>query len=189
MRELLERVGAVQHGHFLLSSGMHSPLYVQCALLLQHPDLAAHVCADLAARFKDAQVQVVVGPAYGGMIVSHEVARALGARALFAERADSVFQLRRSFEIGPGERVLMVEDVVTTGAATREVIGLIERLGGTVVGVGTLVDRSMTHIRFGVPFEALLALEVETFIPGLCPLCKADVPLVKPGSRAAVPAR
>lgn len=181
---LLEETGAFQTGHFLISSGMHSPQYIQIALLLQYPDLAARVCGALAEQFRADRPEVVIGPAYGGMIIAHEVARALGARALFAERVEGRFELRRSFRIAPGERTLLVEDVITTGAATREVKRLVERHGGVVVGVGALVDRSAMPLGFDCRFEALLAVEVDTHIPSLCPLCAQGIPLVKPGGRS-----
>lgn len=180
---LLKETGAFQSGHFLLSSGMHSSQYVQCAQLLQYPQHAAAVGAALGQRFRSARPQVVIGPAYGGMIVAHEVARALGVRALFAERVDGKFELRRQFKIEPGERVLIVEDVVTTGAATGEVKRLVERHGGIVVGVGAIVDRSAGPLSFNCPFEALAALEAPVYLAAMCDLCRADVPLVKPGSR------
>ncbi len=182
---LLKQTGAVQSGHFLLSSGMHSPQYVQCALLLQHPQHASAIGSALAQRFRALWPQVVIGPAYGGMIVAHEVARALGARALFAERVDGKFELRRSFAIAPGERVLVVEDVVTTGAATREVKRLVERHGGIVVGIGAIVDRSAGPLGFECPFEALTPIEAPAYIATMCELCREGVPLVKPGSRPA----
>ena len=181
---LLRQTGAFQTGHFLLSSGMHSSQYIQCALLLQYPEHASRVGAALAERFCGRSPQVVVGPAYGGMIVAHEVARALAVRALFAERVEGRFELRRSFAIAPGERVLVVEDVVTTGAATREVVRLVERLGGVVVGVGAIVDRSAGPLGFSGPFEALATVEAPVYIPSLCELCREGVPLVKPGSRS-----
>lgn len=180
---LLKETGAFQSGHFLLSSGMHSSQYVQCAQLLQHPQHAAAVGAALAQRFRSARPQAVIGPAYGGMIVAHEVARALGVRALFAERVDGKFELRRQFKIDPGERVLIVEDVVTTGAATGEVKRLVERHGGIVVGVGAIVDRSAGPLSFNCPFDALAALEAPVYLAAMCDLCRAGVPLVKPGSR------
>jgi len=180
---LLKETEAFQSGHFLLSSGMHSSQYVQCALLLQHPAHAATVGSALAGRFRALRPQVVIGPAYGGMIIAHEVARALGGRALFAERVEGKFEVRRSFSIGSGERVLVVEDVVTTGAATREVKRLAERLGGVVAGIGAIVDRSAGPLGFDCPFEALASIEAPTFIPGMCELCRQGIPLVKPGSR------
>jgi orotate phosphoribosyltransferase len=180
---LLRETGAFQTGHFLLSSGMHSSQYVQCAQLLQYPHHAAAIGAALAQRFRASRPEVVLGPAYGGMIVSHEVARALGVRALFAERVDGKFELRRQFKINSGERVLVVEDVVTTGAATGEVKRLVERHGGIVVGIGAIVDRSAGPLGFGGPFEALAALEAPVYLAAMCDLCAAGVPLVKPGSR------
>jgi orotate phosphoribosyltransferase len=180
---LLKETGAFQSGHFLLSSGMHSSQYVQCAQLLQYPDHAAAIGAALGQRFRSARPQVVIGPAYGGMIVAHEVARALGVRALFAERVDGKFELRRQFKIEPGERVLLVEDVVTTGAATGEVKRVVERHGGIVVGVGAIVDRSAGPLNFHCSFEALAALEAPVYLAAMCDLCRAGVPLVKPGSR------
>ncbi len=181
--ELLKQTEAFQNGHFLLSSGMHSPQYVQCALLLQHPVHAATVGSALADRFRALRPQVVIGPAYGGMIIAHEVARALGGRALFAERVEGKFDLRRSFSITSGERVLVVEDVVTTGAATREVKRLAERLGGVVVGIGAIIDRSAGPLGFDCRFDALASIEAPAFIPGMCELCRQGIPLVKPGSR------
>jgi orotate phosphoribosyltransferase len=182
---LLKETGAFQSGHFLLSSGMHSSQYVQCAQLLQYPHHAAAVGAALGQRFRSARPQIVIGPAYGGMIVAHEVARALGVRALFAERVDGKFELRRQFKIEPGERVLLVEDVVTTGAATGEVKRLVERHGGIVVGLGAIVDRTAGPLSLNCPFEALAALEAPVYLAAMCDLCRAGVPLVKPGSRPA----
>jgi len=181
---LLQQAGAIQRGHFRLSSGMHSTHYVQCALLLQYPHHAERVGRAIAERFRAAGPAVVIGPAYGGMIVAHEVARALDARALFAERVEGKFELRRSFAIGAGESVLVVEDVVTTGASTLEVKRLVERHGGRVVGVGAIVDRAGGQLGFDAPFEVLLTIQVDTYIAAVCPLCAAGVPLVKPGSRS-----
>lgn len=184
LQALLQQVGAIQQGHFLLSSGMHSTQYVQCALLLQYPRHAERVGRALAERFRTVAPSVVIGPAYGGMIVAHEVARAFDARALFAERVEGKFELRRSFTIGAGEPVLVVEDVVTTGSSTLEVRRLAERHGGRVIGIGALVDRSEGPLGFDVPFEALLTIQVDTHIAAVCPLCAAGVPLVKPGSHS-----
>ncbi len=185
---LLTQTGALHSGHFVLSSGMHSSQYIQCALLLQHPALAAAVGGALADRFRLERPEVVIGPAMGGVVVAHEVARALGVRALFAERVEGLFALRRSFQIRPGERTLIVEDVVTTGASTHEVHRLVDRAEGIVVGMGALVDRSMQPPTFGVRFEALLKLRADLYLPADCPLCRTRVPLTKPGSRpVAVP--
>jgi orotate phosphoribosyltransferase len=180
---IFNRYGAILDGHFLLSSGLHSNRYVQCALVLQHPDVATFLGAELATFFADIPIDLVVGPALGGVLVAQEVARALGVRALFTERERGRMTLRRGFTIEPGERVLVVEDVVTTGGSTREVIDVVTAAGGKVVGVGALIDRHTGNIDFKVPFHALLRLEIAAYIPDSCPLCQSGSPLVKPGSR------
>jgi len=181
--ELFRKTGAILEGHFLLSSGLHSPKYVQCARLLQHPALAERVCRALAARAAAlGPIDVVVGPALGGVIVAHELARALGVRGMFAEREAGKMTLRRGFEIVPSERVLVAEDVVTTGRSSLEVAELVTALGGTVVGAACLVDR-----RLGgeLPFSlvSLVKLAIEAFPPEECPLCRQGLPYTKPGSR------
>lgn len=183
---LLEETGALNSGHFLLSSGRHSPHYIQCARLLQHPHHAEHVCSALAERFESDRVEVVVGPAMGGIIVAHEVGRRLRTRALFVERANGQFTLRRSFDVHPGERVLVVEDVVTTGGSILEVTDLLTHAGANIVGMGALVDRTGGDAVFGVRFEALLALTVPTFAQADCPQCAAGLAFDKPGSRGAM---
>ncbi len=184
LTELLQQTGALQSGHFLLTSGLHSSQYIQCALLLQHPDLATRVCAVLAGRFRGDRPEVVIGPAYGGIIVAHEVARALHVRALFAERVEGRFELRRSFRIEPGERTLVVENVVTTGGSTREVKRVVEGYGGVVIGVGTLVSRAPITLDFDCRFEALLTLTADAYEAAGCPMCRKGIPLLKPGSRS-----
>lgn len=174
---------ALLEGHFLLSSGLHSEKYLQCAKLLQYPDLATQLGAELAAKLRPQSPQLVVGPALGGIFVSFEVARALGVRSVFTERSEGQFELRRGFEIGPGERVLIVEDVVTTGKSTLEVVEVARKLGAQIVGVGCLVDRSGGQADFGVPFASLLKVSVTTYPAADCPLCRKGIPLVKPGSR------
>lgn len=180
---MFHECGALLEGHFLLTSGLHSNRYVQCAKVLQYPEKAALLGAELAAFFRDQGVDVVIGPALGGILVAHEVARALGTRAIFAERENGVMALRRGFAVERGERVLVVEDVVTTGGSSREVIKLIEDNGAEAVGVGALVDRHTGTLDFGIPFHALLRLEIATYQPEDCPLCREGIPLVKPGSR------
>jgi orotate phosphoribosyltransferase len=180
----MKAAGALLEGHFKLSSGLHSPRYLQCALYLAEPAHAEAAGRQLAARLKSCSIQVVVAPALGGVIIGHEAARALGVRFLFAERADGVMQLRRGFVIDPGERVLIVEDVVTTGGSTREVMEVVKQFGGAVVGVGAIVNRSGTENPFApLPFTSLLSVDVPTHQPETCPMCQAGSPVVKPGSR------
>ncbi|GAW93929.1 orotate phosphoribosyltransferase [Calderihabitans maritimus] len=174
---------ALLEGHFLLSSGLHSNRYIQCAKVLQYPEYATKLARELAERFLGKGIKAVVGPALGGIIVAHEVARWLNARALFTERQDNFMTLRRGFSIGQGEKVLVVEDVITTGGSVQEVIEVVQKSGGKVEGVGVLVDRSGGHVRLDYPVESLLSLTVETFSAEECPLCRAGIPLVKPGSR------
>jgi orotate phosphoribosyltransferase len=181
--EIFKRHGALLEGHFLLSSGLHSNRYVQCALVLQHPEVATQLGAQLAESFANTPVDLVVGPALGGVLVAQEVARGLGVRALFTERDQGKMTLRRGFSIAPGERVLVVEDVVTTGGSTREVIDVITEAGAKVVGAGALIDRHTGSLELGVPFHALLRLEIATYDPETCPLCQSGSHPVKPGSR------
>lgn len=179
--------GALLEGHFVLSSGLHSRTYLQCARVLANPLLASRLASALAARLpRDlrASVQLVVSPAMGGIIAGHEMGRALGVNALFLERPDGVFELRRGFAIEPGQRVFMMEDVVTTGLSSREAIAAIAAAGGTVVGAGAIIDRSTGDLDLGVPFHALLKLEVPTFAADALPEDLAALPAVKPGSRA-----
>jgi len=178
---LFRESGALLEGHFLLSSGLHSPTYFQCALLLQHPALAQRLCWELASRFEGLQVEVVLSPAIGGIIVGYELARALGARAIFAERVAGKMMLRRGFQLKKGERAVVVEDVVTTGGSLQEVAKLAQEAGGRVVGKGALVDRSRGKADPGL--HSLISLEVISYPPTDCPLCRAGIPLVKPGSR------
>jgi orotate phosphoribosyltransferase len=185
--KIFEESGALLKGHFLLSSGLHSPRYLQCALVLQHPATAEKLGAELAAKIKAdervGRIDLVIAPALGGVIVAHEVARALGVRALFTEREDGVMKLRRGFQIDPDERALVVEDVITTGGSTQEVIEVVRQQGGKVVGVGSLIDRSGGRVDLGVPRHALAVLEVPTYRPEDCPLCREGSAPVKPGSR------
>lgn len=181
--DIYKKTGALLTGHFLLSSGLHSDRYLQSALVLQQPDIATKLCAALAARFKDLRVEVVVAPALGGVFVSHETARALGVRALFAERVNGELTLRRGFSINAGERVLVVEDVITTGKSTRETIDVVKRAGGVVVAAGSLIDRSGGKATLGVPYESLVTLDVPSYESAVCPMCKAGSEPIKPGSR------
>jgi orotate phosphoribosyltransferase len=182
---LFRRSGALLEGHFRLTSGLHSPGYLQCALVLQHPADATTLGAELGAAVRSLGAQVVLSPALGGVVIGHEVARALGVRALFAERQDGALTLRRGFSIAPGERVVVVEDVVTTGGSTRETMEVARALGGQVVGAGAIVDRSGGNPGLDVPFHALLPMKLPTYQSEACPLCVKGMPVVKPGSRAA----
>lgn len=181
--DIYKKTGALLTGHFLLSSGLHSEKYLQSALVLQQPDIAARLCSALAAHFKDLKVEVVIAPALGGVFVSHETARALGVRALFAERVNGELTLRRGFAIKPGERVLVVEDVITTGKSTKETIEVVKKAGGVVVAAGSLVDRSGGKADLGVPYKSLVTLDVPTYAPETCPMCKTGSAPIKPGSR------
>jgi orotate phosphoribosyltransferase len=181
--QIFKEHGALLEGHFVLSSGLHSDRYIQCALVLQHPRVAEQLCSALAARLAGLDSSVIAAPALGGVIVAHEVARALGVRAIFTERQDGVMTLRRGFSLCANEPVLVVEDVITTGGSTRETMRCIEDAGGKVIGVGALIDRSGGGADLGVPKAALAAFLVQNYSPADCPLCKLGVPATKPGSR------
>lgn len=183
LEQVFERVGAVRHGHFELSSGKHSGTYVQCALVLQFPDVAERLGRELAAKFRDVTIDCVASPALGGILVGHEVARGLGVRAVFVERDPSGHMaLRRGFAFKPGERVLVAEDVWTTGGSTRETMGVVEQAGGRAVAAAALIDRSGGRLELPVPARALLELDIASYEADDCPLCRAGQPLTKPGS-------
>lgn len=181
--QIFREHAALLEGHFILSSGLHSDRYIQCALVLQHPWVAEQLCSELAAKLRHVGATVVVAPALGGVIVSHEVARALGVRALFTERQGGVMTLRRGFTLAPGEPTLVVEDVITTGGSTRETMAAVEQAGGKVVAVGALIDRSGGSVDFTLPKAALVTLSVQNYNPANCPLCQSGLPATKPGSR------
>jgi orotate phosphoribosyltransferase len=178
-----QETGALRRGHFQLSSGLHSGVYFQSALVLQHPDRADLLGRSLARDLSPCEPDVIVGPALGGLIIGWEVARRLDVRGIFTERKDGEMCLRRGFAIEPGEKVAVVEDVVTTGKSTRETMAVLEAAGGKIVAVGALVDRSGGKAGFDVPFHALLRLPVEAYEPAECPLCREGAPIDKPGSR------
>jgi orotate phosphoribosyltransferase len=185
--DTFRRLGALLEGHFRLTSGLHSSGYLQCALVLQHPREAEALGEAIASRTTTLDVEAVLSPALGGIVIGHEVARALGVRALFAERHDGTLTLRRGFSFAPGERVLVVEDVVTTGGSTRETVDVARAAGATVVGAASIIDRSggLAGLQsIDVPYIALATLTVPTYAPESCPLCAAGQPVVKPGSRA-----
>jgi orotate phosphoribosyltransferase len=177
--------GALLEGHFRLSSGLHSNGYLQCALVLQHPHTASALAETLAAAASAWSPAAVLSPALGGVVIGHEVGRALGVRAMFAERQDGRLVLRRGFAIAPGERILVVEDVVTTGLSTRETMEVARAHGGNVVGAASLVNRSGGTADVGVPLVSPLAIDLPVWQEAACPLCSQGVPVVKPGSRPA----
>lgn len=181
--DLFKQSGALLDGHFRLSSGLHSAAYLQCALVLSDPRGAERLGRALGDKAGRLGANVVLSPALGGVVIGHEVGRALGVRALFAERVDGVLTLRRGFTLGPADRVLVVEDVLTTGGSTRETMDVARAAGAQVVGAASIVDRSGGTARFDVPFETLLPIEVTAYQPDACPLCAQGLPVVKPGSR------
>jgi orotate phosphoribosyltransferase len=181
---LFRRTGALLEGHFRLSSGLHSASYLQCALVLQFPRLAQAVGAALADRVRALGATAVLSPALGGIVIGQEVARGLDVRALFAERQDGMLTLRRGFTLSNDDRVLVVEDVVTTAGSTRETIAVAQQHGATVVGACSIVDRSGGTHGLELPFAALLAMDVPTYPERACPLCEQGIAVVKPGSRA-----
>ncbi len=182
---IFKQSDALLEGHFRLTSGLHSARYLQCALVLQHPEIAAALGIALATRMKEVggTPRLVIGPALGGILVAHEVARALGVRGIFAERKDGVLELRRGFRIDPGEPCFVVEDVVTTGGSTRETMDIVRNAGGIVSAAGCLIDRSGGKADLGVPRVSLAVLDVPTYSPDQCPLCQTGSQAVKPGSR------
>ena len=181
--DLYRRSGALLEGHFRLTSGLHSPGYLQCALVLQHPQHAEMLGRAIADRTRELRATVVLSPALGGVVIGQEVGRALGVRAIFAERQDGALTLRRGFMISENDRVLVVEDVVTTGGSTRETMQVARASGGQVVGAASIVDRGTRPVDLGVPYVSLLAIELATYEPDRCPLCAQGLPVVKPGSR------
>ena len=182
VKELGFKTNAIMEGHFLLTSGLHSPMYVEKFNVLQHPKYTEQLCQALAEKFADQKIETVVGPVTGGILLAHEVGKALGTRAIFTERENGKMTFRRGFKLAPGERVLIVEDIVTTGGSVKEVIDVVLESGAIPVGVGLLVDRSGGKIDFGtVPYQALLHLDVTTYAPETCPLCQNNVPMTKRG--------
>ena len=181
--ELFRTSGALLDGHFRLTSGLHSPGYLQCALVLQHPPHAESLGRAIAGGTRDLTPTVVLSPALGGVVIGHEAGRALGVRAIFAERQDGRLTLRRGFSVTDRDRVLVVEDVLTTGGSTRETMEVATAAGALVVGAASIVDRSGGRVRFEVPLHTLLDVALPTYEPETCPLCGQGLPVVKPGSR------
>ena len=182
--KIFKEVGAVKEGHFLLTSGLHSPIYWEKFRILQHPHHTSRLCQLIAQNFIDQQVELVVGPMTGGIILAFETARQLGVMSAFAEKEGSVLAFRRDFIIAQEERVLVVDDVMTTGGSVWDTIKAVNKFGGTVVGVGLLVDRSKNKVDFGVPSFSCIRSPAITYNPDKCPLCADQIPLVKPGSQS-----
>jgi len=181
--ELMQELGALHSGHFLLSSGLHSDRYFQCARILQFPDLARELGAAMGAFFPDVAIDLVVSPAMGGILIGHEVARALGRRFVFTERKDGVMTIRRGFSLEKGEKVVIAEDVVTRGTSLLEVADVVTQAGGVVVGLTSIVDRTGGDVALPLPLHSLARVEVQTWSADECPLCRGGAELVKPGSR------
>lgn len=181
--DIFRETKALLEGHFELTSGLHSPQYFQCARVLQYPKYLHLFAGEIAKHFEYSEVEVVVSPALGGIVVGTEVGRLLSARTLFAERKNGTMEIRRGFEIHSGERVLVVEDVVTTGGSVFEVVDLVKKAEGTLGGVGYIVDRSNGKLTFDAKHFSVLQLDVVAYQPAECPLCKQNIPLTKPGSR------
>jgi orotate phosphoribosyltransferase len=184
--ETFRRTGALLEGHFVLSSGLHSTNYLQCALVLQHPAEAARFGLAIAERFRDQRVETIAAPAIGGLVIGYEVARSMGARFIWTEREDGRMTLRRGFTVGQGESVLVVEDVITTGGSTRDTIEALRRSGATIVGAASIIDRSSGRADVGVPRVALATLDVPAVAPSACEACARGEQAIKPGSRKTV---
>ncbi len=181
--QIFRKTGALQEGHFLLSSGLHSNIYFQCALVLQYPDYATLFCQEIADYFSQYDFETVISPALGGILVGQEVARLLKKRSIFTERTDGNMALRRGFSLKKGERVLICEDVVTTAKSTKEVLSIVENFEAIAIGLGAIVDRTSSKPELNFPFFSTIKISAETFVPESCPLCKQNIPIIKPGSR------
>jgi orotate phosphoribosyltransferase len=181
--EIFKKTGALFEGHFLLTSGLHSPLYFQCALVLQYPQHGEFLSKQIVHHFKNDKIDLVISPAIGGIVVGQEVGRQLGIRTIFTERTEGKMKLRRGFQLKRGEKVLICEDVITTGGSVFEVINIVKENGATPAGIGYIVDRSANKVEFGIKQFAVTRVTAQTYTPEQCPLCKDNIPLVKPGSR------
>ena len=179
--QIFKDAGAILEGHFLLTSGLHSPVYWEKFRILQYPRYTEKLCHLIAEHFKGEKVEVVAGPTTGGIILAHEVARQLGVRSIFAEKEGTARVFRRGFTISPGERVLVVDDILTTGSSVLEVVDAVREVGGAVVGIGVMVDCSEKTRKFGVPFFSCLRAATVTYVPDKCPLCAEGIPLVRLG--------
>lgn len=184
VKQLFIETGAILEGHFLYTSGLHGSVYIEKFQVLQYPEHTARLCAALAEKVRHEQIDLVVGPVTGGVLLAHEVGKNLGTRAIFTEREQGKMTLRRGFVIKPGERVLVVEDIVTTGGSVQEVLDVVREHGGNPVAVAMLVDRSRGQANFGIPAHALLTLSLDNYHPDNCPMCQAGQPFTKRGSRS-----
>jgi orotate phosphoribosyltransferase len=180
--EIFKEAGAIKEGHFLLASGLHSPVYWEKFRILQHPHLTGKLCRLIAQHFKGQEINVVAGPTTGGIILAFETARQLGVRSIFAEKEGELRVFRRDFEITPSEHILIVDDILTTGSSLRETISAVAKLRGIVIGIGVLVDRSEENLDFNLPFFSCLHAPTIVYLPQECPLCAAHIPLTKPGA-------
>lgn len=188
VEEIFHQSGAILKGHFLLASGVHSPIYWEKFRVLQYPNYTEQLCRLIVDHFREQRIQVVAGPTTGGIILAFEVARQLGVRGIFAEKVDTAERaFRRGFSIDPGQRVLIVDDILTTGSSIREVMSAVTKQGGIVIGIGVLVDRSEQKVEFGIPLFSCYRSITQTYPPQDCPLCAAQIPLVKPGSSQKPP--
>ena len=182
MLEIFKTAGAIKEGHFLLTSGLHSPVYWEKFRILQYPHLTERLCRLIARHYKGQNIDVVAGPTTGGIILAFETARQLGVRSIFAEKEGGVRVFRRDFEITRGEQVLIVDDILTTGSSLKETLSAVDKLGGIVVGIGVLVDRSEKGLHFNLPLFSCLRAPTTVYSPQECPLCAAHIPLIKPGA-------
>ena len=180
--EIFKTAGAIREGHFLLASGLHSPVYWEKFRILQCPDLTEKLCRLIAQHFKGQQIDVVAGPTTGGTILAFETARQLGVKSIFAEKEGGTRVFRRDFGVTPGARILIVDDIMTEGGSLRETINAVDRLGGIAIGIGVLVDRSERNLEFNLPFFSCLRAPTAVYAPQECPLCADHIPLVKPGA-------
>lgn len=184
IRELLVETDVIQEGHFVLSSGRHADIYMQCAKILQYPKHASTLAAEIAKKWEDHKIDVVIGPALGGVVLSYAVAEELGVRSIFSERKNGEMKIRRGFELKAGENVLVVEDVVTTGGSVKEVLAVLEKKDVEIVGLSSIVDRSNGKVKFDYAFKSLLPIDIKSYKAGKCDLCQKGIPITRPGSKA-----
>jgi orotate phosphoribosyltransferase len=180
--EIFRKTGAIKEGHFLLTSGLHSPVYWEKFRILQYPNLTQQLCRLIIQHFRGQKIDLVAGPTTGGIILAFETARQLRTRSIFAEKEGNARVFRRDFQIAPGEHVLIVDDVLTTGSSLKETINAVVKQGGIIIGIGVLIDRSEQNLDFDLPFFSCLRASTKAYSPQECPLCAANIPLVKPGA-------